>query len=63
MKTTEQLSELYLRNVAAEQAYKIESERLREMYEQVEVTDCGIIITSMNYPKFKPIFKEVKKNV
>lgn len=63
MKTTEDLSASHMRNVVAEQAHNLEAERMKEMYQEVEETDCGMIITSMNYPMPKGVFKEVKKNV
>jgi hypothetical protein len=63
MKTTEDLSQSHMRNVVAEQAHNLEAERLREKYEQVEEHDLGdfqLVVTSMNYGKFAPVFKEVK---
>ena len=62
MKTTEDLSQSHMRNVVAEQAHNLETERMKEMYQEVEETDFGLVITSMNYPVPKGIFKEVKKN-
>ena len=60
MKTTEDLSQSHMRNVVAEQAHNLESERMKEMYQEVQEFDDGLVITSMNYDISKGIFKEVK---
>ena len=62
MKTKEDLSASHMRNVVAEQAHNAEVERMKEMYEEVQEYDFGLVVTSMNDPLPRGIFKEVKKN-
>lgn len=56
-------SHSHMRNLAAEQAHNLEVERLKEVYEEIEEFDCGLVVTSMKYETPKGIFKKVTKDV